>query len=105
MRYTLVQYEVWQNNFGVVDIDSPVFSHAECQIPALHAWDSGVSDRGREDDIVLDHVVFEDFLESALICGRKNRANRLKRLIDGNEYCDIRCRTLGCAGDLDTREE
>lgn len=82
---TIVQDCVGKCDSCVVDPGRAVRQYRECEIGALQRRHGDVTERGREDDIVGNDVVGEDFLECRDVCGLKHGANVRERFVGGDE--------------------
>lgn len=65
---TVVQDGVGESNSSVVHPSGTIWQDSESQILALERWDGNIAQRSREDDVVGDDVVLENFLEGGLVC-------------------------------------
>ena len=85
MCNAVVQDAVCKGDLGVVHPSGTIRQNSECQIGALERRDGNIAQRWREDHVVGNHVILENFLQCGLICGFEHRANRFESLVGGNK--------------------
>jgi hypothetical protein len=80
---------VGEDNLCVVDVDRAIRENGNGQVVALERRHGDVAQRRRENDVVGDEVVLEDFLERGLVGSLEYGANVLEGCVGGHECGEV----------------